>query len=439
MIQTTEARAPYRPDWPSLAEIEERVCAITADQLQIPQAKIQASSRLIQDLHCDSLELIELMMAVEEQFSVTIDHRSNPICKAVFTRQPFRLSDLAEAIYIQRGTGTPERKSWREAKTVVPAQKAIPFTQLEGTWEPIAGEPLFERTEETGSIVHYRRRSDGMRCLKIPAATAVIGTDRATGTVDEGPQHTVRLDAFLIDAEPVSTTAYCRFLNSVGENRRQVLEDWLLLAQSDKRHEQALIEASDSGWRPAAGAERWPMVLVSWFGANAYSLWANGRNWADYQGEIVGAAGSFLPTEAQWEYAARGAAFHEWPWGDGSPSHERMRYGQHCVAQEYGASAMPLAGVNDELGMSPFGLHHMAGNVWQWCRDWYCPDFYRTPDAVAPNAVNLTPTQVRSERGGSWVGPAELCRSSYRRGRPAEARGRCLGFRCVSDPKDVDR
>ena len=167
------------------------------------------------------------------------------------------------------------------------------------------------------------------------------------------------------------------------------------------------------------------MVLVSWHGANAYSLWANGHDWRG--------GGCFLPSEAQWEYAARGAAYRPFPWGDEPPDEKRMRYGRHQRGDTYRADTMPMAAVNEALGVSPFGLHHMAGNVWQWCRDWYDRGFYRTPEATGPNAVNAVETGVRSERGGSWVGPAELCRSSYRRGRPPAARGRCLGFRCVSD------
>lgn len=92
-----------------------------------------------------------------------------------------------------------------------------------------------------------------------------------------------------------------------------------------------------------------------------------------------------------------------------------------------------MAAVNEPLGVSPLGLFHMAGNVWQWCRDWYATDAYAGRPEVCEDPVQVNPTGLRSERGGSWVGPAELCRSSGRRGRDPAARGRCLGFRCISD------
>ena len=105
---------------------------------------------------------------------------------------------------------------------------------------------------------------------------------------------------------------------------------------------------------------------------------------------------------------------------------------QHIKGATYLVQTLPMAAVNELLGMSPFGLHHMAGNVRQWCRDWYDENFYCRAEASLPNPLNQTPGNVRSERGGSWIGPSSLCRSSYRRGSPPTARGPCLGFRCVS-------
>jgi acyl carrier protein len=419
-----------------LDEVEKRVCDIASEQLGIRRDRISPSDRIIEDLHCDSLDLVELLMEVETAFGVTLPVEApNSVYKGVFTRPHRRLADLAELAYLQQGTGTPERKGWKRARVPLSKVVSVPFSQLDGRWEgSIAEVPLLEPLESSGPVPQYRRRSDGMRCLLIPSASVEIGSDSPDALDDERPRHIVEIDAFLIDAEPVSTTAYCRFLNSIGEVAPEVLVDWFILDPVDDRIEHMLIEKVGTVWRPLSGTERWPMILVSWYGANAYSLWANGQDWRPYRGDVDSESNSFLPSEAQWEYAARGPHAQRYPWGDEPPSQDRMRYGQHRKGATYQADSLPMADVNDELGMSPFGLHHMAGNVWQWCRDWYDPAFYSKPEAARSNPVNRTPGQVRSERGGSWIGPAELCGSSFRRGRPPLARGRCLGFRCVGPP-----
>lgn len=417
-----------------LDEVERKVCDIASEQLGIRRDRISLSDRLIDDLGCESLDLVELLMEIEEVFDVTLPEQApNPVYKAVFTRQPFRLADLAELVHLQQGTGRPDRSFWHGARPEPPRMPSVPFTQLGGRWEAPPGDraPLFEPLEGGGPVPQYRRRSDGMRCIQVPAASVEIGSDSADSQPDERPRHVVELDAFLIDAEPVSTTAYCRFLNSVGAVAAEVLADWFVLDPEDDRNEHVLVRKEETGWRPVPGTERWPMILVSWYGANAYSLWANGRGWDDYRADAGAETESFLPSEAQWEYAARGACYRVFPWGDEPPSQEKMRYGRHRRGTAYRAETLPMADVNAELGMSPFGLHHMAGNVWQWCRDWYDPAFYTRPEASRPNPVNRVPSLVRSERGGSWIGPATLCRSAFRRGRPPSARGRCLGFRCA--------
>jgi acyl carrier protein len=423
-----------------LDEVEQRICDLASEQLGIPRQKVSPSDRIIEDLRCDSLDLVELLMEVEQAFGITIPETpTNPVHKAVFTRQPFRLSDLAELAYLQQGTGAPDRWSWRRARQMPAPSSSLPFTQLDGRWEISASQRqrLFEPLETSNSVPQYRRRSDGMRCLLIPSSSVEIGCDSLEVPVDEKPRHVAHVDSFLIDAEPVSTTAYCRFLNSIGEVDSGFLTDWFILDPEDDRREHMLIRQGGKEWRPVRGTERWPMILVSWFGSNAYSLWANGRDWTQYSGDAGTEPESFLPSEAQWEYAARGSHYRTFPWGDEPPSPERMRYGQHRKGLTYRAESLPMADVNDELGMSPFGLHHMAGNVWQWCRDWYHGAFYERPEAAQPNPLNRTPTKVRSERGGSWIGPSDLCRCSYRRGRPPLARGRCLGFRCIGSASDA--
>jgi formylglycine-generating enzyme len=422
-----------------LAEIEQGVCELACDRLGFTRNQVFPASRLLEDLHCDSLDLVELFMDLEETFAVTLPNEApNPVYKAVFTRQPFRLRDLAELVYLQQGTGTPGRNSWRGPKAPPKSVPAVAFTQLGGVWQDAQSEQrLLDPMTQQGPAPQFRRRSDGMRCVLIPGASVEIGCNGPDSFPDEWPPLIVHMDPFLIDAEPVSTTAYCRFLNSVGPVAAEVLADWFVLDMQDDRNEQVLIAQAAQEWHPVAGAERWPMILVSWCGANAYSLWTNGQNWRSYRDENRTVGRSFLPTEAQWEYAARGARWKAFPWGDEPPSCERMRFGRHYRAATFRAETLPMADVNESLGMSPFGLHHMAGNVWQWYWDWYDEGFFQRAEARSANPVNRTPSKVRSERGGSWVGPAELCRSSYRRGRPPSARGRCLGFRCVSSFEDT--
>ena len=402
-----------------LPEIEQRLCEIVSKQLGIPRKDVFPSSRLIEDLHCDSLDLIELFMLLEEAFSVTLpEEPPNAVYKSVFIRQPFRLSDLAEIVYLQQGTGAPQRAGWRNQIEEAAPSHSIPFTQLNGRWdgaelreqrlllEPLATEQPFRQ---------FRRLTDGMRCVLLPSAKVELGANTAESLPDERPVHSVELDSFLMDAEPVSTTAYCRFLNSIGTTPAQ-LDDWFLLEPNDHRRPHLPIELRKDAWQPVQTLEQVPMVLVSWYGANAYALWANGRQWMDYQHRD-----EFLPSEAQWEYATQEAK-------------HPLTCARHEPGHTYEVEALPLTAVNALSGMSPFGLHHMAGNVWHWCRDWYAADFYQAPEAREKNPVNRANTGVRSERGGSWVGPAELCRSSYRRGRAPHARGRCLGFRCVISP-----
>jgi acyl carrier protein len=419
-----------------LDDVEQRVCDIASEQLGIPRARVRPGDRIIEDLNCDSLDLVELIMEVEETFDVTLPERTtDPIYKAVFTRQPFRLADLAELVYLMQGTGKPTREPWLRARSEPPRCSSVPFTQLGGRLESqsLDGKSLWEPLETVGPARQYRRRTDGMRCVLIPSAAVEMGSDAVDAHADERPGHVVPIDSFVIDAEPVSTTAYCRFLNSIGDVGPEILVDWFVLVPDDDRIVHMLVVQDESGWIPVSGTERWPMILVSWYGANAYSLWANGKDWRGYSSATGTEPESFLPSEAQWEYAARGPHYRTFPWGDDAPADDRMRYGRHRRCATYRADTLPIADVNAELGISPFGLHHMAGNVWQWCRDWYDETYYSTSEASQANPVNLKPTKARSERGGSWVGPADLCRSSFRRGRPPAARGRCLGFRCISD------
>lgn len=405
--------------WLDLDPLTQRLCVITAEQLGLPLAKVKPESRLIEDLNCDSLELLELIMETEDEFGLTIPETpSTPVGKLIFSRSPFRIRDLAEFAFLNQGTGAPSRRNWRKSKTQIPAEPEREFSQLGGrySWDVGDDKSLFEALPSDQPHAMFRRKTDGMVCVQIPASEVIIGFDAMEANHDERPSHPVSMSSFLMDIEPVSVTAFCRFLNSIEPTLQEVESLVGLPADDDRRAHLQLVYQNDR-WVPKTAVQMQPVVLVSWFSANAYSLWANGLNWREYE-----FSDCFLPSEAQWEYASEGA-FQE---------PDFIQAGSHERGQTYSDGVLPIANVHQSLGVSKFGLRHMSGTIWHWCSDWYDPNFYLTPEAKKLDPTNLVATATRSERGGSWVGPWELCRPTYRRGRNPIARGRCLGFRCVS-------
>lgn len=410
------------------------VRVIVSNLLGLRLDQVRPESRLIEDLNCDSLDLVELFMEIEEKFGISMPNTSDdPIYKAVFARRPFRIADFGELVVHQlRARTRTEPIEWLTAQSPA-SPRCVPFTQGGALYEPGDDVPLLETIGfDEGGCAAFRRRTDGMRCILVPGALCEIGHN--AGQNDERPQHSVRLSQFVIDSEPVSVIAYCRFLNSVRVSDTSVLQEWFVTSDDDHRKEHLPVVTIDGRWQPRTPkAAAWPMIMVSWYGANAYSRWANRVDWRDYRRVFLFAPGrSTLPSEAQWEYAARGAQYREYPWGSGSPTPTLAQFGLHRRHRSYPLNDLPLSPVNAALGVSPFGPFHMAGNIWQWCADSYSPDFYYEPEAQIDDPLNDSETGNRSERGGSWIGGGVLLRSSYRRGRAPHARGRCLGFRCTS-------
>ncbi|MEP3635946.1 MAG: SUMF1/EgtB/PvdO family nonheme iron enzyme [Paracoccaceae bacterium] len=404
---------------PSLEKTEERILILSAEFLGLERTKFSLDTRPVQDLGIDSLDLIEWMMAIEEAFDVSLPEPAevgDPAYKEVFTRADFTFRDMAELVHLRWDSGRMEH-AFAGNGDVQLSEKAS-FSQLGGRLQSQPTQlyrPL--GTSELG-VEQFRRMTDGMVCLQLDGGRVEIGSAQPDALPDEQPLHAADIPPFLIDRETVSTTAYCRFLNSIDETDDDILCCWFLIKPGQRRCEHQLIELKNAGWSPKPDTENWPMILVSWYGAVAYSLWANGKDWR-------GEDGTCLPSEAQWEYAARGATSKRWPWGETDPESGAINAGRHKRHATYKTvTDLPLAPVNAVVGVSPFGGLQMAGNVWQWCTDWFDPSAYTNTNA--PSC-----TGVRSERGGSWVSPTNLSRSSYRRGRVPDARGRCLGFRCV--------
>lgn len=235
--------------------------------------------------------------------------------------------------------------------------------------------------------------------ILIPAGEFLMGSTNI-GNDDEHPQHKVYLDAFLIGKYEVTYTQYVEFLNAIGRHEDDKGHKYVNMLQSS-------IRLKDRTYKIIKGWEDRPMEGVSWFGAKAYAEWEGGR----------------LPTEAEWEKAARGENGREWPWGD------LWELGR-CNSWEAEAHCSTLVG-NYPTGVSPYGVHDLAGGIYEWVSDWYQSDYYKISPYRNPEGPEFG--MFRVLRGGSWAELKELCRSAVRFGQPPDSADIDFGVRIVKD------
>jgi len=235
--------------------------------------------------------------------------------------------------------------------------------------------------------------------VKVPAGFFIMGSDFRGR--DERPAHSVYLDAFHIDKYEVSARQYAEFLNETGRN------------DSYYRINQYGTLEYDEKFHPKKGS--YPINNVSWMGADAYCRWKNKR----------------LPTEAEWEKAARGVNGRLYPWGNNSPGPWDARFYQFW--EQLGMDVMvPVDSMPD--GKSPFGVYHMAGNVKEWVDDWYDSEYYKSR-AHQMNPKSPPGGIFKVIRGGSWNDLPGFIYSSFRNNSRPEIRLEDYGFRCA---KSVD-
>ena len=234
--------------------------------------------------------------------------------------------------------------------------------------------------------------------VAIAAGPFTMGSD--DGPEDERPQHVVYTAAYLIDRFPVTNRAFAEFLDAVGPYNKAG-ERLFDVDDPDAR-----IHRTNGKWTADRGFGLHPVVEVSWVGARDYCAWRNQR----------------LPTEVEWEKAARGTDARRYPWGNVSPDNSRARYASGWNA------TLPVGSAPQ--GASPYGVHDMAGNVWQWVSSAYRPYPYRADDGREDPEAGPT----RGTRGGGHDSPpAEI--TSTQRGKNLSRNPRSghhnIGFRCA--------
>ena len=252
---------------------------------------------------------------------------------------------------------------------------------------------------------------DSMVGLYVPAGEFLMGSTDADKDrqPDEKPQHTVYLDAYWIDQTEVTNVMFTKFV--AATNYRTDAEN----GESGYVFDVATGKWSDTkgaNWLhprgPSSnidGQENHPVVQMSWNDAKAYCEWA----------------GRQLPTEAQWEKAARGTDGRLYPWGNQAPSSTLANYNQN-VKNTSAVGKYPA-------GTSPYGALDMAGNVWEWVADWYGDTYYAgSPDR---NPTGPTSGQQRVLRGGAWINVASYVRTTSRFQNAPAGRVNGDGFRCA--------
>ena len=218
--------------------------------------------------------------------------------------------------------------------------------------------------------------------IEIPAGPFTMGSD--TGDPDEAPVHEVDLPAFEIDQLEVINADFAQFVEATGY-------------QTD-----AEKEGRSKNWRDdAEGKDNHPVVRVSWNDAVAYCEWLGKR----------------LPTEAEWEKAARGTDGRTYPWGDEWDSSK-------ANVKETGLRGTAAVG-SFGTGVSPYGVEDMAGNVWEWTADWYEPYPGSTYDS------EYFGQKFQVVRGGGWFEMADAVRTTNRDLTSPTAANDDIGFRCT--------
>lgn len=290
--------------------------------------------------------------------------------------------------------------------------------------------------------------TDGVLSDRVPlsSGTFEMGNSSSEGYPDEFPVHTITLSSFYMGRYLITNGQYCEFLNSAqSQGLITVIEGVVYQADFGNRYpycdtslaspySQITYDNGVFGIKTKGGRDmsKDPMVYVSWHGAAAYCNWRSeqaGRQPCYYPYTWIcnfGKNGYHLPTEAQWEYAARGGLVGKrYPWGDTISEHNA----NYCYNPLFKDWLYPYTSPVRSFPPNGYGLYDMAGNVREWCNDWR---------GTYTSRSNINPTgpgtgTFRAIRGGCWGSSAYFCRVAYRGGYTPDSRYFVLGFRVAVD------
>ncbi|MFN2145145.1 MAG: SUMF1/EgtB/PvdO family nonheme iron enzyme [Anaerolineales bacterium] len=238
--------------------------------------------------------------------------------------------------------------------------------------------------------------------VQIPAGEFIMGSDLGEEDV---PSHPVYLDSYAIDQFEVTNRLFAQFLNEFG-NQEEENAKWLRTSINPE------IKQKSGVWEVESGDEDFPVRAVSWYGAQAFCEWRGGR----------------LPTEAEWEKAARGSdSVSPFPWGKGINC-DLANYSLCGLDAPYRTGSIPG-------NISPYGIYDMAGNVAEFTQDWYSPDYYLSSPYKNPMGPDSSPLGTVTSRGGSYYSAMTFLKVYHRVNEFHRYDAfRNVGFRCVIPP-----
>jgi eukaryotic-like serine/threonine-protein kinase len=253
------------------------------------------------------------------------------------------------------------------------------------------------RTPEPAGGAAWTSPVDGMVQVYVPGGEFLMGSSDADAETrnDQKPQHTVYLDAFWIDRTEVTADQYAKCV--------------------------AAGKCAEPGCAGAGKGDH-PVVCVTWQDAADYCAWAGRR----------------LPTEAEWEKAARGTDGRRYPWGNEPAAGNLLNFCDRNCSYNYKDQAVDdgyaeTAPVGSYMaGTSPYGALDMAGNVWEWVADWHGSEYYASSPVRNPTGPDNG--VYRAQRGGSWDSAQWYIRAAYRGATEERARDSGDGFRCARSP-----
>ncbi len=315
-----------------------------------------------------------------------------------------------------------ERQKVPEVPSLPPPEEVVPPEEPEPTEEPEPIEPAVvipapppvstaECTADSPALARQKSAAAPENMVYVPGGVFTMGSPPKMGHTDEDPAHSVCLSGFYIDRHEVTNAQFKKFVEATG---------YVTDAEGNVASEDART------WRNPYGAEssaetmpNHPVVCVTWNDANAYARWIGKR----------------LPTEAEWEKAARGTDGRIYPWGNANPTGASANIADKSAALKWSdvsiddrqKIAAPVGSFPG--GKSGYGVEDMAGNVWEWCYDWWAKDYYE----VSPpqNPVGPETGEHKVIRGGSWFYTADGVRTAQRMHFRPTGNSAAIGFRCV--------